>query len=121
MASNERSVRSPSEVDRGDASQRTRLSTERPMILSLSQDVTVATFANLVLCDFRRETPAQCVEPLRAAMRALRDEHVIFFSVIQLESVPPADEARRALTGFFEENARRLSCAIVTYYGEGFR
>jgi hypothetical protein len=91
-------------------------------VISLSNDVTVATFQNAILVHYRGETLPGCVEPMRAATKALAGRgKIVFFAVIELTSVPPEQPARRALTRFFEESNDRLSLVVITYRGEGFR
>jgi hypothetical protein len=93
-----------------------------PTVIALSNDVSVATFRNVVLCHFRGETPPSCVGAVRSAVWSLPPEQrVLFWGIIETTSTPPDQEARRRFTSFFEEHSNRLAGMIVTYFGEGFR
>ena len=90
--------------------------------VSVSNDVAIATFRHVLICHFRKKTPAVSAATLQTAIQTLpRAEKVVFFGVIEIESDPPDTEARERFTKFFEDNADRFACAIVAYRGEGFR
>ncbi len=89
----------------------------------LSSETTVATFGEVLIAHFRGPTRASCVECLDKAFAGLAAKHprVVFLGVVEAESPPPDDEARKALAGFFQRVGEQLSCVLVTYRGEGFR
>jgi hypothetical protein len=92
-------------------------------VVSLTNDVAIATFRQVLLVHFRRETPQSSATPIQNALDSIVQRHkaAVFFAVIETESVPPDNEARKAFTRLFEQNNDRLACAVVTYRGEGFR
>lgn len=91
-------------------------------VVTASDDVAVATFANVVLVHFRGKTEPESVGFTRLALRELAAfDKVIFFAVIELASTPPDTEARRLFTKLFSDYKDQLACAVVAFETSGFR
>ena len=89
-------------------------------IVSVDEDVAVATLHNVVLVHFRGKTTAACVPIVRRAFSAIK-ERLVFFAVIETSSTPPDQAAREAFIKLFDEFGERMAMALVTIRGDGFR
>lgn len=92
-------------------------------IVHRSGDVTVARFRETLLVHFRGHTLASAAVALRKARTAIAEAYprFAFFAVVEAESTPPDQEARRAFVRFFEESAPSLDCLVLAFRGQGFR
>jgi hypothetical protein len=89
-------------------------------IVSVDENVAVATLGNIVFCHFRQLTPSSAIAVVRRAFTSLKGP-VVFFGVIETTSTPPDERAREAFIKLFDEFGERIAAALVTIRGDGFR
>jgi hypothetical protein len=92
-------------------------------IHELSNDTTVGSHRQVLFVHFRGPTLPECGPPMRRAFRELTAKYpsLVFFAVVEEASPPPSQDARQTLADFFAMAAPKLSAAVVTYRGSGFR
>jgi hypothetical protein len=97
---------------------------EHPEILTVDGEHCIATWHNVLIQIWRKETTSSAISNLDRLTRmfiARSRLPVCSIAVVEKTSPPPSDAVRSALAAFYKELAPQMSVAVVIAEGGGFR
>lgn len=96
----------------------------KPEIKVLDEHHCLATWHNVLIQIWRKETTAKSVAKLSMVTREFMLKHkttICSISVVERSSPPPEPDIRNKLAAFYKEHAPKMHVAVVVSEGGGFR